>query len=148
MSFAQDLKVGAEVEKQFVEFLTSLGIKCGRNTAKNTKEMALYDVWDNSYRTYEVKFDRKAQSTNNVFLEHESILRSRAEYIVFKLEGDEAFYIANTEVVQYHIEEKLYPEKSGGYPAMIGSLIPIPKFKKLFKPVEEVISKKKVSKKA
>jgi hypothetical protein len=147
MSFAQDLAVGAEVEQQFVEFLTSLGIKCGRNTATNTKEMALYDVWDNSYRTYEVKFDRKAQSTNNVFLEHESILRSRAEYVVFKLEGDKTFYIANTEFVKYHIEEKLSPEKWGGTPKMLGSLIPLSKFKKIFKPVEEVISKKKVSQK-
>jgi hypothetical protein len=144
MSFGQDLKAGTEVEEEFVEFLKKFGIKAGRNTAKNTKEMALYDVFDSDYRTYEVKFDRKAKDTNNVFLEHESLKRSLSHYVVFKLDGDNNFYILDLPTVKNLIDNPDYPTKWGGSkPAVLGTLIPLKDFKEYFQIFSEKIFPKK-----
>lgn len=142
MSFTQDLKEGREIEEQFVALLRELGIKAGLNTSTTQREMALYDVYDESYNTYEVKFDRKALETGNIFLEQASINRSHATYIVYKLRADDNFYILDTPTVKNLIDNPDFKVKDGGYPPYPGTLIPLVDFRKIFKVVDKNLTPK------
>lgn len=146
MSFTQDLKAGQEAEYEFVELLISLGIKAGRNTAQNQREMALYDVWDEFYKTYEVKRDKKAKETGNVFLEHDSLSHSNAHFVVYKLDGDKNFYILDLPSVKNCIDNPAYVVKKGGTPAYPGTLMPLEDFKKIFHVVDETLIPKETPK--
>lgn len=146
MSFVSDLNAGAGAEEEFVELLRSLKIKAGRNSSKNTKELALYDVWDEHYDTYEVKRDRQSGKTGNVFLEHDSILRSVAKYVVFKLDGDENFYIADSPTA--HTLLNKHRTVTAGYPQVTGTLVPVQFFKETFRIVDKGFKKEKVGAKA
>jgi hypothetical protein len=132
MSFTQDQKAGEEIEDQFVARLAAMGIKAGRNSAVNQREMALYDIWDENYQTYEVKFDRRAKETGNVFLEHRAIQHSNAHYVVYKLDTDDNFYILDLPSVKHLLDDEDFQVKDGGYPPYPGTLIPVKDFKKLF----------------
>ena len=143
MSFTQDLKAGVEVEEELVEFLKGFGLKAGRNQSSSVIESALYDVYDSDYRTYEVKYDRRAQETGNVFLEHKSLTRSHANYVVYKLDGDKKFYILDLHSVKNIIDDDQYEVKDGGSPAYPGTLLPLKEFKRLFRVFDEKILPKK-----
>lgn len=143
MSFRQDLEAGQEIEQQFVDLLNSIGVRAGLNTAKTQIEMALYDIYDASYITYEIKFDRRALATNNVFLEHTSLIRTHANYVVYKLDGDDNFYILDSPSVKNLLDNPDYITKSAGSSNYLGTLVPLGDFRKLFKIVTpEIYSKK------
>lgn len=141
MSFIKDLKAGQSAEDEFVELLKSYGIKAGRNTATNQREMALYDVWDENYKTYEIKFDRRVSETNNVYLEHDALSHSNAHFIVYKLDIDDKFYILDRLGALYHIDDPQYKVVSGGDQWGKGTLIPYEKFRTLFIDCHNVFSK-------
>ena len=138
MSFRADLKAGHTAEDEFVLLLNSFGIKAGRNTATNQREMALYDVWDEHYQTYEIKFDRRVSETDNVYLEHEALSHSNAHFIVYKLDIDNKFYILDRAGALYAMELPQFKVVSGGDKWGAGTLIPVDEFRKIFRDCNEV----------
>lgn len=149
MSFITDLKAGQTAEDEFVEFLKSFGLRAGRNTATNQREMALYDVWDNNYKTYEIKYDRRVTETGNVYLEHEALSHSNANYIVYKLDIDNKFYILDRDGTLSLLESPKFKIVSGGDKWGKGTLIPYEDFIQLFKDCHDAFQtpKKKTVKK-
>jgi len=151
MSFVLDLQAGVEVEEQFVKFLKEFGWKAGRNTSTTLTEKRFYDIWatrpnTSAVSTYEIKFDRRASTTGNVYLEHETLENSRADFIVYKLDGENIFYMQDRPTVLNLLFHPAYKQVSGGDKWGLGTLIPVEEFKKLFHRFEDK-PKKKASKK-
>lgn len=143
MSFVRDLKAGQEAEDSFIDLLQSYGIKCGRNSGTHHKELALYDVWDENYKTYEVKRDLRVAETGNVFLEHKAISHSNAHFVVYKLDTDDDFYILDLPSVKNIIDDNSFVVKNGGNnPVYPGTLVPVAEFRQLFHRVTPTLFKK------
>lgn len=141
MTFIRDLKAGQTAEEEFVELLQSYGLRAGRNTATNQREMALYDVWDENYQTYEIKLDRRAEETGNIYFEHECLSHSNAHFIVYKVDVDNKFYIIDRESLLSHIHNPKYKVVSGGDKWGKGTLIPVDEFRTLFKDCQDAFQK-------
>lgn len=93
MSFTQDLTIGHTAEKLVVPRLEAF--IPGSEAWRNRLSYWITDAWWRWPKEYgyekpfkvEVKYDRKCEETQNVALEHHSLLRSTSDYIVYVIPG-------------------------------------------------------------
>lgn len=153
MSFIKDLKDGEEAEGELLTYFHSCGLKTGFNTSTTVTEKRFFDIWAKKevpnkprkpkktpVETFEVKYDRKASSTGNVYFEHETLENSRADFIVYKLDTGQ-FYIQGRGAVLNFLHNPAFKQVSGGDAWGLGTLIPVPIFKELFSEIEKVYKK-------
>jgi hypothetical protein len=151
--FLDDLKDGEGAEKEFVTFLDEKGWDAGRNTSSTITEKRFYDLWAQKRPpskaskkvprpvfTFEIKRDRKVASTGNVYLEHDTLENSRADYIVYQIDTDNKFYMLDREMVLNLIYSPQFKQVSGGDAWGLGTLIPLQDFLILFKDCEKAFS--------
>ena len=153
MSFADDLKIGEDAENEFIGLLEKYDWNTGRNTSKTVIEKRFYDLWAQKPApkkakpktprpviTFEIKNDRRVKETGNVYLEHETIKNSRADYIVYKLDTDGKFYLQERGFVLNLLDTPQFKQVSGGDRWGIGTLIPEKMFVKMFVDAEKAFS--------
>ncbi len=132
MSFHDDLQDGENAEKSFINYLKSQGKHAWGNTTTTLAEKRLYDICDSDSITYEVKYDRKWESTGNVYFEPESLERSTAQNLVYILKNDPNFYIIDRLTLLCYMDLEPFKEIRGGDYKQRGILVPIDKFKQFF----------------
>lgn len=134
--FQADLAEGQKVEKEFVRFLELQGLKAFLNDGVGLEAKRRFDVGDSLGRTFEIKYDRQWEQTGNVFLEHKALIRSSADYIVYKLDR---FYqiprLALVELLRHNHQIPKWKEVAGGQFNDIGTLMPVSEFQKTFTPI-------------
>jgi hypothetical protein len=144
--FLDDLKDGEQTEVEFCTFLDSVGWDSGRNTSKTITEKRFYDLWAQKKPpskaskklprpvfTFELKRDRKVSTTGNIYLEHEALEHSRADYIVYQIDTDNKFYMLDRGNALALLHAPQFKQVSGGDKWGTGSLIPLEDFVRIFK---------------
>jgi hypothetical protein len=112
-SFAKDLIIGQEIEKELAELLSKRNpkskIEFNTSSTNDIKELRKYDFTlsnNSSIHKIEVKYDKKASQTNNVAIEVKCVNHSEADLFAYKIKND--FYFIKTEKLKTLIESKQY----------------------------------------
>lgn len=81
--------------------------------------------WDFRYKqqTFEVKFDRQAKTTGNLYIEHKCLNNSKADYFIYVASND--IYVFNTNWLRENIKalEYRYIKYAGDLNGNEGSLV-------------------------
>lgn len=104
-----------------------LGIS--KNTAvDNSREQQYYDLKDSLGRTWEVKTDKKF-TTGNVFIEHEGLEHSKADYyLILAFHG---YVIPRDKLIEVVASHRFKEVCGGDNKKMKGTLLPISELSKI-----------------
>lgn len=122
MGFHEDLRAGSEAELQAMPLIQKLyknkKVTVFLNPAGKAEGQLLKkregDIFDSMGIKYEVKWDRRAIETQNVFAEHKALIQSGADYIVYALGRkltEASWYLVSRELLLVEIEKNKTDEK-------------------------------------
>lgn len=95
MSFHKDLEAGKAKELEAIPLIIEhykahhQNVEAWLNPHKDLARMREGDVLDSYGIKWEIKYDRKASETGNVYLEHPALKRSGADYVLFFIDNPE-----------------------------------------------------------
>lgn len=148
MTFAKDLKDGKKKERAAIPLIIEhykahhQNAKAWLNPAKidgGLRGMRRGDIFDSFGIRWEVKYDRRAAETGNVYLEHAALERSEADYVIFFLDNQEPFFVPKDVLLVILNDNKILDNGIRQFPIVLvgqgneGTLIPLHKLSKLGK---------------
>lgn len=102
MTFHDDLEVGKAKERQAIPLIIEhykahhQHVEAWLNPAKAENGMTGMrrgDIFDSYGIRWEIKYDRRAAETGNIYLEHAALQRSGADYVLFFVDGMEPIMV-------------------------------------------------------